>query len=275
MMSGPIVVERSELASIAALREAHRRSASCQIVRDSMLPRGLAEPWAVFLDGGLVGYAGLWVEHFPGRLMELVLSPSVEGRAPSLLAAVADATGAREMECQTNLPLLHGLFRRFVKDSTTEHLLFEDDPDSPSVAGASEAWTFRARRPRDGAVATVVPEGPWVVEEAGRIVAAGGILTHYNPPYADLYLEVVPDLRGQGVGRFLVRELRRVAKESGLVPAARCDPGNEASRRALTAGGMRSCGALLSGRITRPYRRDGIPSRPAPGGLGASPREES
>jgi hypothetical protein len=37
---------------------------------------------------------------------------------------------------------------------------------------------------------TVEPEGDWVVDVAGEVVAAGGHLTHYNHPYADIYMEV-------------------------------------------------------------------------------------
>jgi GNAT superfamily N-acetyltransferase len=262
------VVEPTDIESISELRDAHRSSAGCQIVRDSILPRGLGEPWGIRLDGELVGYAGLWREHFPGRLMEFVLTPAVRGRAPGLFTAVLDATEAEEVECQTNLPLLAEMFREFADEVVTEHLLFEDGGDNPSASipassrvrqgGATEGaatWVFRARRGDDTAFAEVVPEGPWVVVEAGHVVGSGGILTHYNPPFGDLYMEVVPQARGRGLGRFLVRRLRGVARGEGLVPAARCDPANEGSRRALVAGGMRQCGVLLSGRISRTYRR--------------------
>ncbi len=276
MMASSPVVEPSDLQTIRALREAHRGSAGCQIVRDSILPRRLADPWAIRVDGEVVGYAGVWREHFPGRLMEFVLSAEVSGRATTLFRAVLEATGSEEVECQTNVPLLAALFREHATEVVTEHLLFVDTLDDGEpvdeggvstprpkpdggTAVASHSWSFRSRRADDATVVEVVPEGPWVVEEAGRVVAAGGILTHYNPPFGDLYLAVVPQARGRGIGRFLVRSLRSVARAEGLIPAARCDPSNEGSRRALLAGGMRECGSLLSGRVATAYRRDASP----------------
>ncbi len=79
MASSP-VVEPSDLQTIRALREAHRGSAGCQIVRDSILPRRLADPWAIRVDGEVVGYAGVWREHFPGRLMKIVLYETARAR---------------------------------------------------------------------------------------------------------------------------------------------------------------------------------------------------
>ena len=65
------------------------------------------------------------------------------------------------------------------------------------------------------------------------IVATGGILTHYNPPYGDLYMEVDPAHRRQGLGSFLIQELKRTAYATGRVPAARCNVANTASRATL------------------------------------------
>jgi len=108
-----------------------------------------------------------------------------------------------------------------------------------------EMKTFRARRARLPDIA----EGPWIVEEKGEVLGAGGLLTHYNPPYADLYMEVVNSARRRGVGSYLVQELRHVCAEQGLRPAARCDPKNHASRRTLERGGFKPCGEILAGAL--------------------------
>jgi GNAT superfamily N-acetyltransferase len=109
---------------------------------------------------------------------------------------------------------------------------------------------FRKFAPRDaGRVLgrTQDEENEWVLESGGEIVAAGGVLFHYNPPYGDIYVEVVDGRRGQGYGSFLVQELKRQAYAVGKIPAARCNVANVASRRALQKAGMLPCARILTG----------------------------
>ena len=140
-----------------------------------------------------------------------------------------------------------------------EHLLFADDmPTGPAIDERSTEGLararVRARRPEDDVRDPPLAGGEWVAEVDGRSVGAGGIMTHYNPPFGDLYMEVDADARGRGIGSCIVRELRAIAKAQGLEPAARCSPENEASRRTLLRGGMRQCGSLLSAEIAPQYR---------------------
>lgn len=131
-----------------------------------------------------------------------------------------------------------------------EKILFRDGaPTTLSVEGA----VFRRRRDGDGG-----PDGDWVVELNGEVVAAGGVMTHYNPPHGDLYMEVAASHRRQGLGSFIVQELRRLCRASGFVPAARCDPANLASWRSLERGGMVECGRLLSAALERRRDRRGV-----------------
>lgn len=51
--------------------------------------------------------------------------------------------------------------------------------------------------------------GEWMIESAGEIVATGGILFHYNPPYGDIYMEVAEPHRRLGCGSYLVQEPKR------------------------------------------------------------------
>ncbi|NNF14433.1 MAG: GNAT family N-acetyltransferase [Gemmatimonadetes bacterium] len=235
-------------ADIDHLRSRHRAEADFQIVRDSILPRGLAEPFALELDGEVVGYAGVWTEHFPGRVMEFYLVPEARSHRHDCSRALLEASGAVEIEAQTNLPLLHSVLRRFSTDVRVENILFAEPPraEDPLSTLSSPHVHFRSRQPGDDG-----PPGDWVLarRDDGAIVAAGGFLQHYNPPYCDLFMEVAPEERRRGYGSDLVRELRKASKDAGLIPAARCDADNEASRRTLFRGGMVECGRIVAGRV--------------------------
>jgi GNAT superfamily N-acetyltransferase len=245
--------EPTELDRIAPLRARVSEGARCQIVRYSILPRGLAQPWALLFDDEIAGYAGVWADHFPGRIMELFLLPEHAVHAARLLRELVRVSGAGEIEWQSNLPAMAGIAESVATDVRTEHLLFCEPPalDADPVGDRERPRPNGAEvvRREDVPEREGDPEGPWVVVHDGRIVAAGGILTHYNAPYGDLYMAVAEDARRRGFGSFLVRELRRVALAQGLVPSARCGPANEASRRTLVRAGLQECGRLLSGRI--------------------------
>ncbi len=232
---------RSTLTAIAPLRERYRSETGCQIVRDSILPRGLADPYLLEVDHSVVGFAGVWNEHFPDRITELFMLPAYRFLAPALVRSLVEVSGAKELEIQTNILDGREILDACATRVWVENLLFEPGPpttlDRPDIV-------FRRRREDDDG-----PEGDWVAEKDARIVGGGGWLTHYNPPYADLYLTVIEEVRGRGIGGYMVQELRRACGRAGYVPAARCDPANEASRRALQRGGLRRCGEILAGSL--------------------------
>lgn len=92
-----------------------------------------------------------------------------------------------------------------------------------------------------------MPEGDYVLEKEGKIAASGGFLLHYNFPFADLYMEVKEEFRGNGFGSFIVQEVKKECYLSGRVPAARCNIDNYASRGALLKAGMKQAGFMLLG----------------------------
>lgn len=94
------------------------------------------------------------------------------------------------------------------------------------------------------------PVGDWVTEADGAIVATGGFLCHYNPPYGDIYMEVAESARRRGYGSYMVQELKRVCYEAGKTPAARCNATNDISRRTLERAGMLPCARLLTGNVS-------------------------
>jgi GNAT superfamily N-acetyltransferase len=246
-MTGAFTVHPASLEDVAGLRSAWRAEAGAQIVRDSILPRGLADPHRLLVGEDTVGYAAIWNRHFPNRAFELVLAASHRDGAPAAAMVLAERAGAVEIEAQSNLPGGAGWMDDCADDIHVENLLFaaarQTRLERPDL-------TFRRRRPGDpDGSADGGPEGDWVVERDGRLVAGGGWLTHYNPPFADVYMGVVADARGEGIGSFIVQELRRTCAQHGFSPAARCDPDNPASRRALERGGFDLCGEILVGRL--------------------------
>lgn len=211
-------------------------------MRDSILPRNLADPWIVLREGSAVAYGGVWNRHFPDRLMEFYAVPGSSVEPIHGLRELVAASGATHIEAQTNIPGMLRLLHACATDVTEENVLFQEGGHTDL---ACRGATFRRRGQGDDDA----PDGEWVVSLGGTAVAAGGVLTHYNRPYGDVYIEVREDFRGRGIGSWMVQELRRVARAAGYVPAARCDPENEASRRTLERGGLVVCGSLLAGRI--------------------------
>ena len=60
-------------------------------------------------------------------------------------------------------------------------------------------------------------------------------------------MEVDERFRKRGYGSYLIQELKSASYESGLVPAARCNVANVASRATLQKSGLLPCARLLSG----------------------------
>ena len=121
-------------------------------------------------------------------------------------------------------------------------MLFADAFTSNLACPAGE---FRHSKPADGI------EDEWLVEAGGKVVASGGFLCHYNPPYGDIYMQVSETTRRQGFGSYFVQEVKRVCYEAGKKPAARCNADNVASRKTLEKAGMLPCGRLLVGKVPK------------------------
>lgn len=249
-----IEAEEAPLSAVVALREAYRREMACQIVHDSWHARGFTRLWLLRERGTVVGYGAVGGApgDAPDTLKELFVVPSHRGDALRMFSAVADAGGARWVEAQTNDRLLTLMLFDTATEVSAGAVLFDDgmrdDAAVPPPAGA----VFRKAQP--GEVARAFPEfapplGDWIVDLDGEVVASGGLLFHYNPPYGDVFMDVAAAHRGRGFGSYLVQELRRTCREMGCIPAARCQPSNVASRRALERGGMLPCARVLRGRL--------------------------
>ena len=92
-------------------------------------------------------------------------------------------------------------------------------------------------------------KGAYVLELAGEVIADGGFLTHYNHPFADLYMEVAKDFRGKGYASYILQEIKNACYAAGKVPAARCNISNPASKASLLNAGMQVVGYMLKGKV--------------------------
>lgn len=93
-----IAVTRVDVHAVAPLRARLREDVRCQIVHDSILPRGLADPYVVTADGQPVAYGAVWNRYHPGRVVEFEVDPQYRAARPILFSALLQGTGAREME---------------------------------------------------------------------------------------------------------------------------------------------------------------------------------
>ena len=247
-----ITAREVPLVAILPLRESYRHAMACQIVHDSWHARGFTRSYLlVESDGTSIGYAAVGGPPREPRdiVKELYLVPARRGRALAGLEAVVATSGARRIEAQTNDPFLFPLLEAHGREPVSETLLFADGGPTSHVAPET---AFRPLGTAEHARVfphTHEPIGEWALERGGEIVATGGYALHYNPPYADLYLEVARAYQRQGLGRYFVQELRRVCREAGHLPAARCHEANRASQAALLAGGMVLCGRIVSARL--------------------------
>lgn len=253
--NGPVVLElgaeAADVGEVEGWRAMYRSEMDCQIIHDSFHYRpGWTQEYVLRTGEKGVGYgsivaAGPW----RGRptVYEYYLEPQSRCRIFDLFNVLLETSGAGWMEVQSNDSLGSAMLHTFARDVTSESILFHDRQTTEfSPPGATFREPTAAENPD-----VPVEQLRWygVVEIEGRTAATGGILFHYNPPYGDIFMEVAEPFRRQGIGAFVVQELKRVCYESGYVPGARCNPTNVASRRTLQKAGFVPCGHMLSGRI--------------------------
>ncbi len=247
-----IEARRVPASEIDPLRQAYRAEAHCQIIYDSFLPRWLADAYALSIDGRTVGYGALANRYYPRHIVEFYLEPAYRIDALEIFRELLAHTRATHVRAQTNMPLMTRMLFDTTKNISAEKVLFADGPAPAQLAppdGAKFRHITEAEAEEFSKQQEVLTE--WILETSGGIVATGGYLTHYNPPYADIFMAVGDAGRRKGFGGYIVQELCRVVREAGKIPAARCDPEVIGSRRALERGGLVVCGHLAFGEVVR------------------------
>ncbi len=237
------------LQTIQLLRALFLQETNFQIRYDACHKRGWSDSYLLLLDDLPVGYGSVKGREIEDRdtVFEYFVVPPFRSRASELFRQLLAASAAGFIECQSNDLLLTSMLYEFSRSVSADVVLFEDHAVTRlAIAGAA----VRPRREDDQIFEhTAEPVGDFVVDLGGEVVASGGFLRHYNPPFADLYMEVRPDCRSRGIGSFLLQEMKRECYLAGRVPAARCDIRNVASRGALLKAGLRVCGFMLTGKV--------------------------
>ena len=241
----------TSLAEIAPFRELYRAEMNCQIMGDSFHTRpGWTRSWLLQIDSQSAGYgsiaiAGPWKEK--PTAFEFFILPEHRLRIFDLFEAFLAVANPIAIETQSNGILLHILLHTYAKSIAVEAILFHD---KITTALTQPNVIFRRSIPYDQAQisAKKLDDGAeFVLEQNGQIVATGGLLYHYNPPYGDIFMAVAESHRRRGLGSFLVQELKRTAYHLGKIPACRCNIDNIASRKTLQKAGFVPCGNRISG----------------------------
>jgi hypothetical protein len=254
--SASIEIVRASNDEIEKLRTDHLRSFRCQIVHDSLLERGLTEAYLIFIDRVVAGYGLLSGANGEPKdtVREFHLLPAQRHSPTTLFRSLLEKTSAEWIETQTNDQLLLCMLFDFATALSSETVLFADAESTAHPL--EEGVRFRPIANLDWETIfphTRQPVGEWGLEMEGRIVATGGIIQHFNPPYGEIFAEVATPYRRRGFGRFLVQELKRICTERQLVPTARCRRENIAGRWCLERAGMIPCAHIIRGRVL-PHR---------------------
>ncbi len=225
-----IEVEPVPLEAILGLRDEYRRALNCQIVHDSYHARGFTDSYLLRMQGQIVGYGSVAGDARGPRdvIKEFYVLPAYGAATLLLFDCAVDLASERIL---------------FADAFTTNHAV-------PGVAlrpvtDADRASIFPHTRE---------PVGEWGLEVGGEVVATGGLMFHYNPPYGDIYMEVAEPYQRRGYASYLVQELKRLCYEKGCIPVARCHRDNLASRLTLQRAGMRPCACIARGRIVASNR---------------------
>jgi len=248
-----LAAEPTTFEEIRSWRDLYRQEMNCQIIHDSIHSRpGWTLEYFLSADGAPVGYssiavAGPWKDK--PTIYEFYVLPYYRSRLFDLFSVLLAASGAKGIETQSNDSMLTAMLHTFACDVMSESVLYHDK--LTTALAPAEASFRRAVASDDPKIPADQLFAHGVVEVGGVVAAKGGILFHYNRPYGDIYMEVAEAFRRRGLGSYLVQELKRVCYEQGNIPAARCNPKNIASRKALQKAGFVPCGHILIGSVSR------------------------
>jgi GNAT superfamily N-acetyltransferase len=242
---------RTSLKEIQSLRLLYLQEINAQVRYNARHERGWTDSWLLVANGLPVGYGAVAGEDIRDRdtVFECYVIPSFRGVLHALFAELLRESGARWIECQSNDPVLPALLYAFANQIKSPVILFKA---GVVTRYALPGVIFRPRQEADILFEHQhEPEGDYVLEVEDKIVASGGFLTHYNMPFADIYMEVTEGFRRRGLGSYIVQQVERECYLAGRVPSARCNVENAASKATLLKAGMAIAGYMLIGEVNK------------------------
>jgi GNAT superfamily N-acetyltransferase len=249
-MAVAIKVHKVNLQDIIYLRRLFLQATNFQIRYDACHERGWSDSFVIDHNGVSIGYGAVkGNKNIEDRdtIFEFYLIPAFRNLAPKIFEELLKVSGAAYVECQTNEPFLTSFAYTYGTHLSSDTILFSDSRvthHKPSGA------VFRPKAASDVIFKHYAePEGNFVIDFHGEVIATGGFLLHYNMPFADIYMEVREDSRRKGFGSFLVQEIKVQCYLAGRVPAARTGSNNFASKATLLKAGLEVAGHMLLARI--------------------------
>lgn len=243
----------SSTQDIRPWRDLYRQEMRCQIVHDSLHSRDGWTQSYLLRVADVVGYGAVLVGGpWSGTrtVFEFYVLPEYRTRSFDLFSTLLAISDATAIVAQTNDAPLSVMLHTYSDNIKSEKIVFEDRSSTilplPSgvfrrAVSSDAAGMFPHQRE---------PVGDWILEIDRKIAATGGILYHYNRPYADIFVEVAEPFRRRGLGSYMVQELKKVCYTGGSVPCARCDTTDLASRSTIQKAGFVPCAHILSGSVS-------------------------
>lgn len=245
-----IKATKTTLQEILSLRNLFLQETNFQIRYNATHERGWTDSYLITAASTPVGYGSVkGNENLSERntIFEFYILPSFRHLSSGAFAKLLNISSASFIECQSNDTLLTSMLYEYGHNINANVVLFKDHIATSLFLNNVN---FRTRNDDDVVFEhKSEPVGDYVLERNKEIVATGGFLLHYNKPFADLYMEVREDCRKQGLGSFLLQEVKKQCYLSGRVPAARCNIENNASRATLLKSGLAVAGFLLLGTV--------------------------
>jgi GNAT superfamily N-acetyltransferase len=226
---------------------------NCQIVLDSIHRRpGWAMTYVFSAGGPGVGYGsvaigGPWREK--PTIIEFYLTPESRTRAFEFFEELLSVSGARAMETQSNDLLATTMLHTYAREISVESIVFRDRETTSLSADGATLHPLTSPEEAQVCIEERAGGAEWRLDVDGVPAAKGGLMFHYNRPYADVYMDVDERFRRRGLGSYLVQELKRLAYELGAVPGARCNRDNVPSRRTLQKAGFEPYASILTGSL--------------------------
>lgn len=243
---------KTTLRKIRAFRSLFLQESNFQFVYNKCHAYGWADTYLFMLDGTAVGYGAVWGQNNRSdrdAIFEFYVVKPYRKFAGECFLKLWEASGAVCVECQSNDVLLTAMLYQYSKNINAENLLFDDHFQTqiilPGISFHQQEAKENDRRDEFKYYLKQEDED----EEEEVVVATGGLMLNYNEPFADLYMEVKDGFRKQGLGSFMIQELKKTCYLMGRVPGARCNIDNAASKATLLKAGMKVCGYILIGKL--------------------------